>query len=388
MKILIATPDFPLWDGGISMVSYEMAVGLHRSGHDVSVLAPLQLAGDSNFDSTLPLKVFRIKNIKDHFLKPHYHTFKMKQLMKKNDFDLIMAQSWYPSGIAAAYLAGRCRVDLTVTVHGNEILNPRFASRYWSKKMRKVFDSANKIFCVSDYTGQKLRQRLQALSDIDKKITIVHNGVDYNYFSPAGPDPELVKKYDLEGCKVILTLARLVERKGQDMVIRALSEIKKHIPNVKYIICGRGSYESELKRLVVELELTGSVIFTGFIPNEDRMKYYNLCDLYIMPSREILEKGDIEGFGITYLEANACEKPVIGSKTGGAKEAVLEGESGFLTDPEDYNEIAETCVKLLSDHELSKKIGRKGRERIILEYNWDKICQRISEKISNREGIR
>lgn len=370
------------------MVSYEMAVGLHRSGHDVSVLAPLQLAGDSGFDATLPLKVFRIKNIKDHFLKPHYHIFKMKQLMKKNDFDLIMAQSWYPSGIAAAYLAGQYRVDLTVTVHGNEILNPRFAGRYWSKKMRKVFNSANKIFCVSDYTRQKLRQRLHDLSDIDKKITIVHNGVDYNYFSPAGPDPELVEKYKLESCKVILTLARLVERKGQDMVIRALPEIKKHIPNVKYIICGRGSYESELRRLVAELELTGSVIFAGFIPNDHRIKYYNLCDIYIMPSREILEKGDIEGFGITYLEANACEKPVIGSKTGGAKEAIMEDESGFLADPENYNEIAGICVKLLSDHELSGKIGRKGRERVIREYNWGKICQRISEKISGMEGIR
>ena len=370
------------------MVSYEMAMGLHRSGHDVTVLAPLQLAGDRNFDAGLPLKVFRIKNIKDHFLKPHYHTFKMKQLMKKDNFDLIMAQSWYPSGIAAGYLARRYGVDMTVTVHGNEILNPRFTGRYWRKKMRKVFDSTGKIFCVSDYTGRKLRERLRDLTGIDEKIAIVHNGVDYNYFSPAEPDTELVKKYDLEGCNVILTLARLVERKGQDMVIRALPEIKKHIPKVKYIICGRGSYEEGLKRLVSELELAGNVIFAGFILNEDRMRYYNLCDLYIMPSREILEKGDIEGFGITYLEANACEKPVIGGKTGGAKEAVLEGESGFLVNPEDYNEIAGTCVRLLSDHALSKEIGRKGRERIIREYNWDRICGEVSEKISGRKGIR
>lgn len=365
------------------MVSYEVAMGLHRLGHNVSVLAPLQESGDSSFDTTLPLKVFRIKNIKSHFLKPYYHIHKMKQLMKKNNFDLIMAQSWYPSGIAAGHIVGRHRVNMTVTVHGNEILNPRFASQYWSKKMRKVFDSANKIFCVSDYTGRKLRQRLRDLPGIDKKIVIIHNGVDYNYFSPAKPDARLIKKHNLEGFKVILTLARLVERKGQDMVIRALPEIKKHIPNIKYIICGRGNYEKELKELAGKLGLAKNVVFTGFVPNEHRVKYYNLCDLYVMPSREIPEKGDMEGFGITYLEANACEKPVIGSKTGGAKEAVLEGESGFLMNTVEYNEIAEACVKLLSDNDLSEKIGQNGRKRIIQEYNWDNICKRINKNISN-----
>lgn len=379
MKILIATPDFPLWDGGISTVSYEVAMGLHRMGHDVSVLTPLQSTSDRNFDSTLPLKIFRIKNIKDHYLKKYYHIFKMNQLMKKYRFDLVMAQSWYPSGIAARDVAKRYKINFTVTVHGNEVLNPRFATRFWRKKMEKVFDEANKIFCVSNYTSQKLRQKLQNLSNIDKKIAIVYNGVDHNYFSPTKPDVELIRKYNLEGFKVILTLARLVERKGQDMVIRALPEIKKHIPKVKYIICGRGNYEGKLKDLVKKLNLTDNVIFTGFIPNEHRAKFYNLCDFYIMPSREISEKGDIEGFGITYLEANACEKPVIGSKGGGASEAIVEGENGFLVNPINNDEIAKTCATLLSNPDLSKKIGQNGRKRVIQEFNWDNICQKINK---------
>ena len=383
MKILIATPDFPLWDGGISTVSFEVAMGLHRIGHDISVLTPLQNPSDINFDSTLPFKIFRIKNIKDHYLKTYYHIMKMNQLIKKYKFDLIMAQSWYPSGIAAVNVAKRHKVKMTVTVHGNEILNLRFVSNFWLRKMEKVFDEADKIFCVSNYTHQKLKQRLQNISNINKNTAIVYNGVDYNYFSPAKPDEELVKRYNLQGFNVILTVARLVERKGQDMVIRSLSEIKKHIPKIKYIICGRGSYEDKLKDLVKKLNLTDSVVFAGFIPNEQRTKFYNLCDLYVMPSREILEKGDVEGFGITYLEANACKKPVIGSKTGGATEAIVDGETGFLVNPIDSKEIAKTCVMLLSNKELSKKIGENGRMRIIREFNWDNVCRQIEKYISS-----
>jgi len=187
MKILIATPDFPLWEGGISTVSFEVAMGLHRIGHDISVLTPLQNPSDINFDSTLPFKIFRIKNIKDHYLKTYYHIMKMNQLIKKYKFDLIMAQSWYPSGIAAVNVAKRHKVKMTVTVHGNEILNLRFVSNFWLRKMEKVFDEADKIFCVSNYTHQKLKQRLQNISNINKNTAIVYNGVDYNYFSPAKP---------------------------------------------------------------------------------------------------------------------------------------------------------------------------------------------------------
>src|SRR4030065_1622602 len=177
MKILIATPDFPLWDGGISTVSFEVAMGLHRIGYDISVLTPLQNPSDINFDSTLPFKIFRIKNIKDHYLKTYYHIMKMNQLIKKYKFDLIMAQSWYPSGIAAVNVAKRHKVKMTVTVHGNEILNLRFASNFWLRKMKKVFDEADKIFCVSNYTHQKLKQRLQNVSNINKNTAIVYNGV-------------------------------------------------------------------------------------------------------------------------------------------------------------------------------------------------------------------
>jgi phosphatidylinositol alpha-1,6-mannosyltransferase len=382
MRILLATPDFPLWDGGISTVSHEIATGLQRCGHDVSVFAPLQDPGDRDFDATLPLKVFRIKNIKDHYLKMYYHNFKMNQLVKKMEFDLVMAQSWYPSGIAARKMATRHKIKMTVTVHGNEILNPRYHNRFWQKKMLRVFDKANKIFCVSKYTREKLSQKIGHLTKIEKKFLIVYNGVDFHRFLPSSPDEELMRKYNLKDFKIILTLARLVERKGHDMVIHSLCKIKKNFPRIKYIICGRGNNESRLKQLVNDLNLNNSVIFAGFIPDELKVKFYNLCDIYIMPSREILEKGDLEGFGITYLEANACEKPVIGSRGTGAEEAIDEGKSGFLVNPFDSEEIAEKCLTLLSRPDLSKNIGQYARKRVIQEFNWDVSCRQIDRYLT------
>ncbi|MBI4825084.1 MAG: glycosyltransferase family 4 protein [Nitrospirae bacterium] len=377
MKILIATPDFPLWDGGIATVAYEVAKGLHNLGHKVDVMAPRQSEGDIDFDSTLPFRVHRIKNIKSHYLKMYYHIFKMDRLVKRYGYDMVMAQSWYPSGIAASHIAGKYKINTTVTVHGNEILDLRYSSSFWQKRMKKVFETAKIIFCVSEFTSQKLAGRTWSSPEISRKARVIYNGVDFNYFTPSEPDTELIERYKLQGAKIILTLARLVERKGHDMVINALPMIKKSIPQAKYVICGKGKYEENLKQLAEKLGLADDVIFAGFVPNESRNKYYNMCGLYVMPSREILEKGDIEGFGITYLEANACGKPVIGSNKGGASEAIIDGETGFLVDASDSNDIAQKCIALLSDDPLSKKIGMNGRKRIIEEFNWDYICRRI-----------
>ena len=387
MRILIASPDFPLWDGGIATVAFEVAKGLYNLGYRVDVLAPRQTKDDSDFDSSLPFTVHRIRNIKDHYLKTYYHIVKMDQLVKKYKYNMVMAQSWYPSGIAAGYIARKYMIDMSVTVHGNEILNPRYSGAFWQKKMKNVFDRAKLIFCVSKFTAQKLMDRIGHLCEIEKKTKVIYNGVDFDYFTPSEPDEQLVDQYKLHDAKIILTLARLVERKGQNMVIKALPIIKKSIPQVKYIICGKGNYENKLKELTEKLSLTNDVIFAGFVPNELRGKYYNLCDLYIMPSRIISEKGDIEGFGITYLEANACEKPVIGSNIGGTLEAIVDGESGFLVDPLDKNEIAEKCIELLSNPSLAKKIGVNGRNRIMNEFNWDNICRQIEKNANLDNGL-
>jgi phosphatidylinositol alpha-1,6-mannosyltransferase len=162
-------------------------------------------------------------------------------------------------------------------------------------------------------------------------------------------------------------------------VIEALPLIKKEIPEVRYVICGRGNDETRLRRIVAEKGVEGEVVFAGFVPNEERGAFYGACDVYVMPSREIPDKGDIEGFGITYLEANAFGKPVIGGKSGGISEAVIDGVTGLLVDPCDVEAIAGACIRLLRDSDLAGRLGRQGCDRIRREFNWDVICGELAD---------
>jgi phosphatidylinositol alpha-1,6-mannosyltransferase len=172
-----------------------------------------------------------------------------------------------------------------------------------------------------------------------------------------------------------------VERKGQDKVIEALPLIKREIPDIRYVICGRGNDEARLRRIAAEKGVAGEVVFAGFVPNEERGAFYDACDVYVMPSREIPEKGDIEGFGMTYLEANSFGKPVIGGMSGGVSEAVIDGVTGLLVDPCDVEAIAGACIRLLRDPVLAGRLGRQGRDRVVREFNWDVICGELADML-------
>ena len=378
MRILVVTPDFPLWDGGISTVALEVSNGLHRLGHEIVVLAPSQDPGDREFDRKLPYETIRLRNVKSRHVKTLYHAWVTTCLERSRRFDVIMAQSWFPSGIAACCASRLCGVPYTVTVHGNEILHPRFRTPYWMGWMHRVFHAASAVLCVSSATAGKILSVFGGREKLERKIRVVRNGVDPDRFV-AGAVPSVRGRYGLDGRKVILTLARLVERKGQDKMIEALPAIKREIPDVRYVICGKGNDEARLRTIAVEQGVSGEVVFAGFVPNEVRGAFYDACDIYAMPSREIPEKGDVEGFGITYLEANAFGKPVIGGRSGGVAEAVIDGVTGILVDPWDVNAIASACIRLLKDPDLAERLGRQGRDRVNTEFSWDMICGELSD---------
>ncbi|HHL39518.1 MAG TPA: glycosyltransferase family 1 protein [Deltaproteobacteria bacterium] len=380
MRILVASSDFPLRDGGVATVAFEVARALDALGHDVTVLAPTQEHGDGEFDAALPFRVIRTRNVKDHYAKLLYQRLVVKRLAGREHFDWVAAQTWYPFGAAAAGVMGGMakRPVLTVTVHGNEILNPRFRSPFWRRRMKRTFETADAIFCVSSATARKLHEVTDGLCRVEEKVRIVGNGVDIETFKPAPPKEELLRRYGLEGRPVLLTLARLVERKGQDTVIRALPAIKKAVPGVRYLICGKGDYEGELKKLAAETGVAGDVVFAGFVPNEQRPDHYNLCDVYVMASREIERRGDVEGFGITYLEAGACAKPVVAGRSGGTADAVVDGETGLLADPEDPADVADKCIRLLGDRATARAMGGKARETAAGRYRWAEICETMA----------
>jgi len=245
----------------------------------------------------------------------------------------------------------------------------------WSLKRLKLkgLAKSSKILSVSNFTKQKILQQLPNYSE--KDIFILPNTFDSERFKPV-PKPEyLMKRWNIKnGDKVILTVARLAKSeqyKGYDRVITALNDISNVIPNLKYIIVGSGDDAERIKELIRKHHLEGKVILTGFITDEEIVAYYNLCDVFVMPS-----KG--EGFGIVFLEALACGKPVIAGNKSGSVDAVLKGDVGILVDPDNLTQIKEAIVNVLSGNCDPRLLDKEYlRNRVCSEFGFDKYKERL-----------
>jgi len=256
---------------------------------------------------------------------------------------------------------------------------PVYIKSRWSKFLvKKILDNADIIITNSKFTS---REFLDYGIPKEKIIEIIP-AVDYEIFKPLPKCSELVEKFKIKEKKTILTISRLAERKGHDIVLKAIPLVLKSVPGLRYLIVGDGSYKTCLMKLCQELKLDNIVTFVGFVPDKDLVKYYNLCDVFVMPNREIFNSTDsVEGFGITFIEANACNKPVIGGKSGGAIEAVKDGVTGFLVDSQDEKEVAHKIISLLQNEELAKKMGEEGRRRVERDFSWKKRAYEMAEKL-------
>jgi len=295
----------------------------------------------------------------------------------------VLAARILPEGLVANAVAHRLDVPSVVLAHGEEVnrLLPGKALR----KRRRLTSALKRRFLWNAYraadrivANSRNTAELLAAGGIDPdKVAVVHPGTDPERFRPMGKDAELVRRYGLEGKKVVLTLGRLVIRKGQDMLIRALPRIRARVPEAVYLIVGRGGYESELRALARAEGVNDSVRFAGPADDADLPAVHNLADVFAMPNRLLPGSGDLEGFGIVFLEAGACEVPVVGGRSGGVPDAIDDGRTGLLVDGDRVEEIADAVVRILSEPALARRMGRAGRRRVLDELTWDHSAERI-----------
>lgn len=383
MKTLIFTVDYrPYLVSGIATYTYEIAINLHNLGEDIIVLAP-SMKGAREFDKKQNFKTIRFPNIL--FLRELLLFLYVPFFVKKYRIKNIINIMWFPCGVISLFTYFLFRTPYFVCAMAAEIaenvkVHPSLKHKIRSrlKFLKKLsFIKAKKIFSISSYTKKMLIEQ-----GVDSnKIIIIPGGVNIKDFNPSIDTSEIIKKYNLKNKKIILTVARLDFYKGIDTVIKSLKKIILNIPDIVYIIIGEGPEENNLKKLVKEFGLEENVVFAGVVPQKDIGQYYSACDLFIMASQEIKESGEIEGFGIVYLEANACGKPVIGGRTGGTIDAIIDGETGILLNPKSEEEISQAIIKLLSDVVYAKRLGENGRKRVENELTWDKIAERIKKEI-------
>jgi phosphatidylinositol alpha-1,6-mannosyltransferase len=220
-----------------------------------------------------------------------------------------------------------------------------------------------------------------------ERIIEIVPAVDSDMFSP-GPRPEpLAGRYGLTGKRIVMTVGRLVERKGQDMVLRAMRMLG-NITDLHYCIVGDGPDRGRLERLTEELGIGSRVTFAGKADPGDLPDFYRLCDIFVMPNRTIVGLPDsIEGFGMTFIEAGACGRPVIGGRSGGAVDAVADGVTGYLIDPENPRDLAEKIVYLLDNPEVCSEMGRVARERVVDGFTWRSRAKLLADHLTIRPDL-
>ena len=224
------------------------------------------------------------------------------------------------------------------------------------------------ITYLGDYTRGEISK---ALSEADaSKLVQIAPGIDVDHFIPTDSS-NLRAELGLTDKSVIISVGRLVHRKGQDKLISALPEIKTSVPNVHLVLVGVGPHQDYLEKLALKLNVSDCVTFIGRINYAELPKYICLGDIFAMPSRSRFFGLEVEGLGIVYLEASACGLPVVGGKSGGAPDAVLVGETGMVVDGTNSSEIADACIELLNNPELCALMGANGRAWIIENWRWE-----------------
>ncbi len=382
-KSLLIPGDFPPEISGIATYFHE--IWKFYDPADNIILAA-KYRNYKKFDKQSQLNIIRTdiptgNSIIHKLLKSILYTIKMLLLNRKYKFRLIHCGQVLSSGITGWIMKKIFNIPYVIYVYGSETY--RFGQNAFLMRLIKLFlRNAAIIIPNSKFTMHEFL----ALGIPADKFHIITPGVDIQRFKPTPPDPDLVKKYDLINKKVLLTVARLDERKGHDRVIESIVRLKNEIPNLVYLIVGKGREEKRLKSLLRKYKLKEHVKFCGFVPDEELAKYYNLCDLFILLNRQTSKdqslSGDYEGFGIVFLEASACGKPVIAGNFGGIRDAVQDKKSGYIIDGKNLSEVTEAIKKLLINDYQRIQMGQFGRERAINFFTWEKISREL-RKISN-----
>ncbi|KKU11957.1 MAG: Glycosyl transferase group 1 [Parcubacteria group bacterium GW2011_GWC2_45_7] len=370
-KILLVTLEYPPQKGGVASYYSGLTQMLEKQGYMINVISQKLL-----YNWFWP-----------RWLKTY---FTLRTATAKDKPDIIFVGQVLPLGTAAYLL--RKRVPYVIFAHGMDML---MAQKSWRKQwlVKKILTNAKFVVVNSKYTKQQV-ERFK-IQNPKSKIIVVY---PCPLLAPniSSQDVEsLRQKLGLAGKQIVLTLGRVVERKGHDLVIKALPEILKHFPNIVYVIAGTGPNLIKLNKLVEDLKISSAVRFVGPISDEERGVYYNLCDIFVMPSRQIgpvrgprLWRGnrprrlasngigpDVEGFGLAFLEAAQYGKPSLGGKSGGVPEAILDSQTGILVDPQDSSAFSRAVVQLLRDNILRDELGKNAKARD--EFTWDKQVQKI-----------
>lgn len=372
-RVLLVTNDFPPRRGGIQAYLLELVTRLADAGeHAVTVYAP-QWKGAEAFDAQTAL--YRVVRHPGTLMLPVPTVdARMRRLIAEEAVDTVWFGAAAPLGLLAqsARRAGATRI--LASTHGHEV--------GWSmlpvarSVLRRIGEGCDVVTFVSRYT----RGRFASAFGPEAALEHLPPGVDIERFRP---DPasraELRTRYRLGERPTVVCVSRLVPRKGQDMLIRALPSIRQRVDGAALVIVGGGPYLGALRRLAERYGVGEHVTFTAGIPADELPAHHAMADVFAMPCRTRGAGLDVEGLGIVFLEASATGVPVIAGRSGGAPETVRHNKTGLVVDGRSVNQVADAVAELLADPDRAAAMGAAGRDWVTAHWQWDKLAARMAE---------
>ena len=374
-NVAIITGHFPpCKGGGIAEWALGIARELPKIGYQTSVYATNRKDRDLTVHKDESFSCVTMYGRNWHEFHKWYSMYYMWKILNKNPETIFIATTW---GMAKSYSYLKKKYPLSkmiVVAHGLEVTRLKEGKELTSFK--NVVNDSDLILCVSKYTKNEIIDRVDGIET--NHIKFLPNGVDINRFFPVENTSGFLNRYNIpENSNIILTLARIIRRKGHDTVIKCLPSLIKKFPNIQYVIAGphrkKDTYLDELKLLAKELSVENHIVFVDYIPDSDLNEIYSRSQVYVMVSRTYNDIGDSEGFGITFLEANACGCPVIGSTEGGIPDAVENNKNGLLVPADDIKSLTKAIEKFLEDQIFRRKIIDQGIERVNNDFTWEKL---------------
>ncbi|MEO8813791.1 MAG: glycosyltransferase family 4 protein [Mycobacterium sp.] len=373
-RVLLVTNDFPPRPGGIQCYLEELVRRLAGTGaHEVTVYAP-QWKGADDFDRSAAEAGYHVVRHPGTLMLPGRAVdTRMRRLIAERRIDTV----WFGAAAPLALLAQRARTAgatrVLASTHGHEV--------GWSmlpagrSVLRRIGDHTDVVTFVSHYT------RSRFASAFGPRAVLEHlpPGVDTDRFRP---DPagraQLRAGLGLGDRPTVVCVSRLVPRKGQDLLIRALPAIRRRVDGAALVIVGGGPYLETLRRLAGQCGVAGDVMFTGGVPAAELPAYYTLGDVFAMPCRTRGAGLDVEGLGIVFLEASASGIPVVAGRSGGAPETVLDDCTGLVVDGRSVEQVGDAVSELLSDPDRAAAMGAAGRDWVTGHWRWDTLAARMA----------
>ncbi|WP_086822859.1 glycosyltransferase family 4 protein [Streptomyces sp. NRRL B-24572] len=376
-KTLIVTNDFPPRPGGIQAFLHNMALRLDpdrivvyastwkRSREGIEATAA--------FDAEQPFTVVRDRTTM--LLPTPRVTARATALLREHGCESVWFGAAAPLGLMAPALRRAGAKRLVATTHGHEAGWAQLPAA--RQLLRRIGEGTDTITYLGEYTRSRIASALTPAAA--GRMVQLPPGVDEKTFHPDSGGDEVRARLGLSDRPVVVCVSRLVPRKGQDTLIRAMPAILSRVPDAVLLIVGGGPYEKDLHRLAAETGVAGSVRFTGAVPWSELPAHYGAGDVFAMPCRTRRGGLDVEGLGIVYLEASATGLPVVAGDSGGAPDAVLDGETGWVVRGESAEETADRVTTLLLDPELCARMGERGRAWVEEKWRWDLLAERLRE---------